>query len=184
MLYSSSEFEIESTFLLPNLILFRLANYWLVLTYDFTVSGLLKIKLMSSICFHRIRPKILVFQSLTSHLTPFSLVWGHEIYHSKQNVFSCLLHKTIFPVTDEGRIVSSRNNHKIFINVHFVWRLKSGFTSGYSPSQLQNVPAQKHSHSWYHLNNILGRNSAAKSHSKGPNSAKVITRRQICLPSL
>ena len=76
--------------------------------------------------------------------------------------------ETIFPVTDEGRIVSSRNNHKIFIKLHFVWRLKSGFTSGYSPSQLQNVPAQKHSHSWYHLNNILGRNSAAKSHSKGP----------------
>ena len=77
----------------PNFILFRLANYWLVLIYDFTVSGLLKIKLMSSICFHRIRPKILVFQSLTSHLTPFSLVWVHEIYHSKQNVFSCLLHR-------------------------------------------------------------------------------------------
>ena len=93
MLYSSSEFEIESTFLLPNLILFRLANYWLVLIYDFTVSGLLKIKLMSSICFHRIRPKILVFQSLTSHLTPFSLVWGHEINDSKQNVLSSLLHR-------------------------------------------------------------------------------------------
>ena len=77
----------------PNLILFRLAYYWLVLIYDFTVSGLLKIKLMSSICFHRIRPKILVFQSLTSHLTPFSLVWGHEINDSKQNVLSSLLHR-------------------------------------------------------------------------------------------
>ena len=77
----------------PNFILFRLANYWLVLIYDFAVSGLLKIKLISSICFHRIRPKILVFQSLTSHLTPFSLVWGHEINHSKQNVLSSLLHR-------------------------------------------------------------------------------------------
>ena len=77
----------------PKFILFHLANYWLVLIYDFTVSSLLKIKLISSICFHRIHPKILVFQSLASHLTPFSLVWGHEINHSKQNVLSSLLHR-------------------------------------------------------------------------------------------
>ena len=43
----------------PNLILFHLVNYWLVLIYDLTVSGLLKIKLVCSVCFHRVRYKIL-----------------------------------------------------------------------------------------------------------------------------
>ena len=105
---------------------FRLANYWLVLICNFTVSGLLKIKLIRSVCFHRICPKILVFRPLTSRLTPFFLVWGHVINHSKRNL--CPLHctETIFPVIRGGGIFSSRNDQKIFMNVHFVWRLKSG----------------------------------------------------------
>ena len=48
----------------PNLILFRLTNYLLVLIHDFT--GLLKIKLIGSVCFHRVCPKILVFQALAT----------------------------------------------------------------------------------------------------------------------
>ena len=39
-----------------------------------------------------------------------------------------------------------------------------------------------HSHSRYHLNNVLGRNLAAKSHSKGPNSTKVITWSKYACP--
>ena len=77
----------------PNLILFRLANYWLVLICDFTVSGLLKIKLIRSVCLHRICPKILVLLPLTSRLTPFFLVWGHVINHSKRNFVSSPLHR-------------------------------------------------------------------------------------------
>ena len=154
------------------------------LIYDFTVSGLLKIKLIGSVCFHRVCSKILVFRPLSSRLTPFFLVWGHVINHSKRNFVSSPLHrKDLSCHRGIWGIFSSRNDHKIFMNVHFVWRLKSGFSSGYSPSQLQHLLAQKHSHSRYHLNNILGGKSAAKSHSKGHNSTKVITRRQICLPS-
>ena len=77
----------------PNLILFRLAYYWLVLIYDFTVSGLLKIKLIGSVCFHKVYPKILVFWPLTSRLTPFFLVWGHVINNSKRNFVSSPLHR-------------------------------------------------------------------------------------------
>ena len=77
----------------PNLILFRLANYWLVLIYDFTVSGLSNIKLIGSVCFHRVCPKILLFWPLTSRLTPFFLVCGHVINHSKQNFVSSPLHR-------------------------------------------------------------------------------------------
>ena len=140
--------------------------------YDFTVSGLLKIKLIGSVCFHKVCPKIPVFWPLISRLSPFFLVWGHVINHPKRNFVSSPLNRN-----------DHRNDHKIFMNVHFAWRLKSGFSSGYSPSQLQNLLTQKHSHWRYHLNNILGKNSAAKSHTKGPNITKVITRRQICLPS-
>ena len=74
----------------PNLIFFRLTNYWLVLIHDFT--GLLKIKLIGSVCFHRVCPKILVFQPLTSRLTPFFLVWRHVINHPKRNFVSSPLH--------------------------------------------------------------------------------------------
>ena len=162
----------------PNLILSRKL---LVLIYDFTVSGLFKIKLVSSVCINRVCSKILVFQLLTSRLTSFFLVWGHVINHSKRNfVFSPLHRKNL--VTGEGKIFSSRDD-KIFTNTHFPWCLKSGFSSGYSPSHLQNLLAQKCSHSRYHLKNILEINSAKKSHSKGPNTTKVMTRRQICLLS-
>ena len=54
-----------------SLIPFRLVNYWLVLIYNFTVSGLLKIKLIWCVCFHRVRPKILAFWPLTSRSAPF-----------------------------------------------------------------------------------------------------------------
>ena len=39
--------------------------------YDSTVPDLLKIKLIASVCFHSVCPKILVFWSLNSRLTPF-----------------------------------------------------------------------------------------------------------------
>ena len=63
------------------------------LIYDFTVSGLLKIKLIGSVCFHRVCSKILVFRPLSSRLTPFFLVWGHVINHSKRNFVSSPLHR-------------------------------------------------------------------------------------------
>ena len=72
---------------------FRLLNYWLVLIYDLTVSGLLKIKLICSICFHRVCHKILEFRPFTSRLTPFFLVWGHVINRSKQYFLSSPLHR-------------------------------------------------------------------------------------------
>ena len=68
----------------PNLILFRLVNYWLVLIYDLTASGLLKIKLICSVCIHRVCQKILAFRPLTSRLIPFFLILGHVINHSKR----------------------------------------------------------------------------------------------------
>ena len=55
----------------PNLILFRLINYWLVLICDLTVSGLLKIKLVCSVYFHRVCHKILAFLPLASRLISF-----------------------------------------------------------------------------------------------------------------
>ena len=78
----------------PNLIYFRLANYWLVLVYDFIVSGLLKIKLIGSVCFHGVCPVILVFRPVTSRLTPFFVVWRHVINHSKWNFVSSPLHRS------------------------------------------------------------------------------------------
>ena len=165
----------------PNLILFRLANYWLVLISDFTVSGLLKIKLISSICFHRIHPKILVFQSLTNHLTPFSLVWGHEINHSKQLILFIAQKRSFLPqVKGESFHLGITTRFSWTYILCDVWNLALPVAI---PRHNTKTYWLKNSHSWYHLN-ILGRNSAGKSHSKGPNSAKVITRRQICLPSL
>ena len=117
----------------PNLIVFRLVNYWLALIYDFTVSGLLKIKLICPVSFHRVCPEILVSRPLTSRLTPF-----FAFFHCTEK---------IFPVTGKGEIFSLRNGHKIFTNTHLVWCLNSGFSSDYSPSQLQNLLIQKHDHS-------------------------------------
>ena len=59
--------------------------------YDF--SGLLKISLICSVCFHRVCPKILAFRLLTSRLTPFFLVLGSINNHSKRNFVSSLLHR-------------------------------------------------------------------------------------------
>ena len=74
----------------PNLILFRLVNYWLVLIYDLAVSGLL----VCSVCFHMVRHKTLAFLPLISRLIPFFiLVWGHVINHSKRNFVSSPLHR-------------------------------------------------------------------------------------------
>ena len=115
----------------PNPILFRLVNYWLVLIYDFTVSERLKMKLIWSVCFHRVCSKILAFRRLTNRLTPLFLVWRHVINHSK------------FPVIEGREIFSSKNDHKIFTNALFVWCLKSGFSNGFSPLYLQNVLAEK-----------------------------------------
>ena len=90
----------------PNLILFHLVNYWLVLIYDYTVSGLLKIKLICSVCFHRVCPKILTFQPLTSRLNPFFLVWGHVVDLSKRNfVSSPLRRKEIFCHRWRGNLI-------------------------------------------------------------------------------
>ena len=151
-------------------ILFPLLIYRLVLIYDFTVSGQLKIKLVSYVCFHRSRHNITVFRPLASPLIPFFAGFGacNQSFKTKY---------CIFPVIGEGGIFSSKNDHKTFINAHLVWCLKSDFSSVYSASQLQNVLTQKHSQSRYCLNNIFERKSAAKYHSKGPNSTKVITRR-------
>ena len=77
----------------PNLILWRVPNYWLGLIYDFTVSSLLKIKLSGSVCFHRACPKILVFQSVSSRITSFFLVLGYVINHSKRNSVFSPLHR-------------------------------------------------------------------------------------------
>ena len=148
--------------------------------YDFTVSGLVKIKLSCYVYFHRACPKTLVFQSINSHLTSIFVISGHVINHSKRNFVSSPLHR--------NDLSCQRWRGNLFIdewpqdNVHFVWRLKSGFSSGNSPSQLQNWLAQKHSHSRYYFNNILVRHSAAKSYSKGSFSTKAITRRQVCCP--
>ena len=77
-----------------------------------------------------------------------------------QNEILCPPHCTekVFSVAGEGETFSFRNDHKTFTNAHFVLCLKSGFSSRNSLSQLQNLLAQKHSHSSYHLNNILDRN--------------------------
>ena len=164
----------------PNLILSRVTNYWLVLMYDFTVSGLLKIKLSGSVCFHRACPKTLVFQSINSRLTSIFVVLGHVINHSKRNFVSSPLHRN-----DLSR---QRWRGNLFIEEwpqdfhERTFCVKSGFSSGNSPSQLQNWLAQKHSYSRYHFNNILGRYSAAKSYSKGSITTKAITRRQVCCP--
>ena len=56
--------------------------------HDFSVSGLLKIKFICSVCFRWFWPKILAFRPLTSHLSPFFVVWGHVINHSKRNFAS------------------------------------------------------------------------------------------------
>ena len=151
----------------PNLILFRLANYWLVLIYHFTVSDLLKIKLIGSVCFHRICPKILVFRPFTSRLIPFFLVWGHVINHWKRNFVSSPLHKNNLSCHRwRGNLFIERwpqgFHERTFCVTFEIWLFQRLF-----PSQIQNLLAQKHSDSRYHLNNILGRNSAAKSHSKG-----------------
>ena len=74
----------------PNLILFRLVNYWLVLIYDLAVSGLL----VCSVCFHMVHYKTLAFLPLISRLIPFFiLVWGHVINHSKRNFVSSPLQR-------------------------------------------------------------------------------------------
>ena len=123
----------------PDLILFRLANYLLELIYDFTVSGLLKIKLIGSVYFHRVCPKILVFRPLSSRLAPFFLVQGHVINHLKQKF--CVL--SIAQKRSFLSQVKGRNDHKIFMDVDFVSRLKSGFSSGYSKiSRLKNTAIQ------------------------------------------
>ena len=77
----------------PNFILFRLVNYWVVLTYDLTVSDLLKIKLICSVWFHTVCHKVLAFRPLTNRLTPFFLVWGHVINHSKRYFVSSPLYR-------------------------------------------------------------------------------------------
>ena len=77
----------------PNLILFCLADYWLVLIYDFTVSGLLKIKLIGSFCFHRVCPKILANLAPYQPFNSFFLVWGQVINDSKRNFVSSSLHR-------------------------------------------------------------------------------------------
>ena len=77
----------------PNLILFRLVNYWLVLICGLTVSGLLKIKLICSACFHKVCHKIMAFRPFTSRLTPFFLVWGHVINLSKRCFVPSPLHR-------------------------------------------------------------------------------------------
>ena len=151
-------------------ILFPVVIYRLALIYDFTVSGQLKIKLVSYVCFHRSDHKTAVFRPLTSCLIPFFT--GLAASNQSLKMKYC-----IFPVTGEGKIFSSKNDLKTFINAHLVWCLKSGFSSVYSAPQLQDILTQKHSHSRYYLNNILERKSAAKSHSKGPNNTKVITSR-------
>ena len=61
--------------------------------HDFSVSGLLKIKFICSVCFHWFWPKILAFRPLTSYLSPFFVVWGHVINHSKRNFASSPLHR-------------------------------------------------------------------------------------------
>ena len=136
-------------------ILFSPLIYRLVLIYDFTVTGQLKIKLVSYVCFHRSDHKTTVFRPLTSCLISFFTGLGacNQSFKTKY---------CIFPVTGEGKIFSSKNDHKTFINAHLVWCLISGFSSVYSASQLQDILTQKHSHSRYYLNNILERKSAAK----------------------
>ena len=165
----------------PNL--FCLVNYWLVLIYDFTVSGLLKIKLIGSVSFHRVYTKVLVFRPLTSRLTLFFLVCRHVINHSKRNFVSPYLHRSDLSCHGWRGNLFIEEWPQDFHEGTFCVSFEIWLHQWSSPLQLHNVLAQKHSHSRYHLNNILGRNSVAKSHSKGPNSTKVITRTQICLPS-
>ena len=82
----------------------------------------------------RLDPWILVFRLLTSRLTLFFLVWENVINHSKRNFVSSPLHRS--------DLSGHRWRGKLFIgewpqDLHFVWRLKSGFSSDYSPSQLK-----------------------------------------------
>ena len=57
-------------------ILFPLLIYRLVLIYDFTVSGQLKIKLVSYVCFNRSDHNITEFRPLASPLIPFFAGFG------------------------------------------------------------------------------------------------------------
>ena len=126
----------------PKLVIFCLGNYWLVLICDFIVSGLLIRKLIDSVCFHRVCPKILVFRPLTSRLTPF-LVWGHVINQSKQNfVFSPLQRNDFSCHRWSGNLFMKEwppdFHERTFCVTFEIWLFH-----GYSPSKLQNLLAQK-----------------------------------------
>ena len=112
-----------------------------ILIYNFTVSGLLKIMLICSVSFNRFSP-------ISAPHQPFNLLFlvgGMSLITQTEILCPLRCTEKIFSVIGEGKIFSSRNDHKIFTNARFVWCLKSGFSSVYSPSHFQNLLALKHS---------------------------------------